>query len=167
MSSLIKGIWMFIPYLFYLQFSSYSHTTNTSNAGIYVTLSEVSMVNVVYTFKHLICRTDHEYNAPMGSGPCLPPKVCLCVPEKLFSVRLQTFWMVALVIWSVPTGSVRSLIWDPSVLSLLLVLSAKLLVFALSEGCPWWCKWLWAKLMYIQNVLTNLHCPKYGWETLK
>ena len=27
------------------------------------------MVNVVYTSGDLLCRTDHEYNAPMGSGP--------------------------------------------------------------------------------------------------
>ena len=146
--------------------NSYSHTTNTSTAVIYETMTHIPTTSGLQ-LEYLICRTAYEYNVRTPYGPCTPSEVGLCLPEKLPIVRLQTFWIVALVNWSAPIGSVRGLVWDPSVLSLLLVLSAKLLVFALSEGCPWWCKWLWAKLMYIQNVLTNLHCPKYGWETLK
>ena len=71
------GKWVLVTLGILLIYLTYSHTTNTSNAVMYVTLLKWNMFNVVYTFKHLICRTGREYNAPMGGVPCLPPKAYL------------------------------------------------------------------------------------------
>ena len=57
-----------------LIYLTYSHTTNASNAAMDATLLKCKLVNVVYTFKHRICHTGHEYNAPMGGTPCHPLK---------------------------------------------------------------------------------------------
>ena len=60
--------------------------TNTSNVSIYETKTH-TLVTSGLQLEHLICRTAHEYNVRHPYGPCLPPKVCLCAPEVLFSVR--------------------------------------------------------------------------------
>jgi len=64
--------------------------TNTSNAAICETKTH-TFTESGLQLEYLICRTPHEYNVRTPYGPCLPPKVCLCASEVLFSVRLQTF----------------------------------------------------------------------------
>ena len=64
----------------------------------------------------------------MFAGLWLSPKVYMCLTEVLLRVKFLICKVVVLVSHSVLAGSVRGLLWDPSVLPLVLVLSAKLLV---------------------------------------